>query len=142
MTLLANQTVQDFFRQANWQGLKLSTDDENFVSYPIEEEIFINPDLSFTVEQFFSFNNWQGLSIQKTDHPQGITEQISGNTQVYQGVHSLTMTVNEFFQGVSWKEQVQPKYKEIAASPDTSEQKNSFAEPKQQFNVQDLSDLI
>lgn len=139
MMLLANQTVQDFFQEANWQGIKLIPNDLEVTDFSDTfEEISVDSHFGLTVEEYFSRHNWQGVVRRKISPAQ--KSQISYSQPVF----SLAISVEKFFQQMVWQKQVQKEVK-IATSPTSSthvKEKEPPAKKKQKFNVQDLSDLL
>ena len=144
--LFAQQTVQDFFENSNWQGLKLfetNTIDPDIVDQDFYyQEESLQPDLNQTVEKYFSLHNWQGLTIIKNQKQNQNSSTISDSnlSNNYGQGYSLTISVEEFFQRMVWQ-QVQKPSKPIASQlPPKPKQKPKPA--KQEFNLQDLSDLM
>ena len=137
---LLNKTVQDFFQEANWQGLSLVQNENttaSSTSTPVAK--LINVHLGLTVKEYFTCNNWQGTFISGTDsHGQQIQ---AHENQVYNITYSLKMPVGEFFQRMVWKERKKSQV-QIASSPSTPTSKASNSQATQQLSLQDLSDLM
>jgi hypothetical protein len=136
-------TVEDFFQQANWQGLKLinipTIPEKSDFQEEIVEETLI-PTFDLTVEEFLAAHNWQG--VVKTRIAQFSTSSDSSSPlSVVLPNYSLTMSVGEFFQRMSWAGQIYSKKNSIASLPQVSPSNtlNSTVEP---LNVNDLSDLL
>lgn len=128
-----NLTVEEFFQQANWQGLKIVSMTGGIVEVVTEAEE-INLDLSLTVEKFFSLHNWQGII--KTNTVANISEvEVQPN-------YALTMSVREFFQRMPWQGQKfgYAKKTNIASFPKLNSSENTTS--NSQLNVNDLSDLL
>ena len=135
---LLNKTVQDFFQEANWQGLNLIQNENNTASSTSAAKL-INVHLGLTVKEYFTCNNWQGIFIRGTDS-HGQQNQAPEN-QVYNTTYSLKMPVGEFFQRMVWKERKKSQV-QIASSPSTAKSKASNSQATKQLSLQDLSDLM
>ena len=137
MMSFANQTVQDFFQEANWQGLKLIQNDQetNTISSNLRE-ISVDCHLGLTVEEYFSLNNWHGIATKEIYHEQN--SQVSESEPVF----SLTISVAEFFQRMVWQKQTKQVLNKIATPPSNATPKASSSKANKQFNFQDLSDLM
>lgn len=130
-------TVAGFFREANWQGLKIIDDDKNSLTDVIAiEESSLNAHFSLTVENFFALQNWQGI-FKTPETVRMQNEELSTNQPIY----ALTMSVGEFFQRMVWQGQNQhiTKKANIASMPKMS---NVVNLTPQSLNVKDLSDLL
>ena len=137
MMSFANQTVQDFFQEGNWQGLKLIQNDLEIPLIPSNlKEVSVDCHLGLTVEEYFSLNNWQGLVTTREIENYQISE-VSASEPVF----SLTISVAEFFQRMVWQKQTKKEVK-IASPPSNSKPQASPSKGKKQFNFQDLSDLL
>lgn len=130
-------SVEEFFTQANWRGLK---PDLNIAQSQVETVKSINvdeiqtPRLSLSVENFFAYNNWRGLKQVSTPTVKEAETVVS-----YIGMTpSLTMSVGEFFQRMVWQGQ---KKLPIATMPKIKTPENLKPQPES-LNVNDLSDLF
>ncbi|BAQ64328.1 hypothetical protein [Geminocystis sp. NIES-3709] len=132
-----NISVEDFFQQANWQGLRLVAIEKESLSDTIEIEDNFYPTFNLTVQDFFASHNWQGVvKTKKTRASEELYQPMSVN-------YSLTMTVGEFFQRISWQGQgrITQKKTSIASLPSISSSE-TFDSTAKTFNVNDLSDLL
>jgi hypothetical protein len=130
-------TVAGFFREANWQGLKIIDDDKNCLNDGVViEELSLNPYFGLTVENFFALQNWQGI-FKTPETVRMQNEELSTNQPIY----ALTMSVGEFFQRMVWQGQNQriTKKANIASMPKMPNVANLMP---QSLNVKDLSDLL
>jgi hypothetical protein len=133
--LLADQTVQDFFQEANWQGLKIISNDSELTNLSDTfEEISVDCHFGLTVEEYFSFHNWQGIVRRK------ISSAPISQISYSQPVFSLAISVEKFFQQMVWQKQLQKEVK--IATPPSLKPKESPSQKTTKFNVQDLSDLL
>lgn len=114
-------SVEEFFTNANWFGIKTSIKKDE------REEFTLS--LSLRVEEFFSHHNWHGLKETKETKEK---EELVITTNVF----SLTVTVNDFFQGMVW--QGQPS---IAPQPEKLTQKVASSAHKN-LNLTELSKLF
>ena len=108
-------SVQEFFRQSNWEGGSQKVDEEK-----IFEEISW---LCLKIEDFFSHSNWQGELLEK----------VRSSSLVF----SLNLAVSDFFQCFVWEGQ--PK---IAALPELNTIPESNALADNNMTLDDLSDLF
>ncbi len=84
MILSTNQTVQQFFGEANWQGLKLVPNQT-----PLVEEVFsIDFHLGLTVNEYFSLGNWRGIPLTTSKNVNELENEAS---QVYSTASLLKM---------------------------------------------------
>lgn len=114
-------SVEEFFTNANWLGIKTPIKKDE------REEFTLS--LSLRVEEFFSHHNWHGLKETKETKEK---EELVITPNVF----SLTMTVNDFFQGMVW--QGQPS---IASQPEKLTQKVASSAYKN-LNLTELSKLF
>ena len=154
MTLFAQQTVQDFFENSNWQGLKtVETNNLGVNGNSSNRSPLLKPHFNLTVEEFFSRHNWQGVSAVKyVDDLDLVDGGVAPRSQSTGQVYSLTMSVEEFFQRMVWQGGVQTPTIIAPATPiaqtdkSTEKLKNIPDIPnpsaKKYINLQDLSDLM
>lgn len=139
MISYTTKTVEDFFQEADWWGLKpVAVMEENFTTVVTEE---INEvDFNLTVENFFALNNWLGIPQVKTVKIQQVSESPAKN---YPPVYPLKMTVEEFFLRMVWQGQnSRRKPKNIASAPLPRESDTLSNLNDNSINVNDLSDLF
>lgn len=138
MILSQSLSVENFFQQANWQGLKLVTLPEESISETqIEVDVF-TPRFNLTVQDFFASHNWQGIVKTKTVRVNTSGELIP---TVVEPHYSLTLSVEKFFHNIPWSGQVTYKKASIASLPQVSPS-NAFNSTAKTLNVNDLSDLL
>ena len=128
--IFAEQTVQAFFENSNWQGLKIvepATIETDFE----DDSPALN--LSFTVQEYFASHNWQGLAVVKKQSKN------SNSPSTTSATYSLNMSVQEFFQRMVWQGVKKPSTP--IASQSSQPQKINPVK-KQPFSLQDLSDLM
>lgn len=128
-------TVEEFFTQANWRGLKIEPQ-----KLPEEVEAIIientgTPKLSLSVAEFFNLSNWRGIKQVMT---RTITKEKESTDYSQQIIPPLTATVTEFFQCLVWQGQ---KISKIAAVPEVKQPKIEKPQPES-LNIKDLSDLF
>ena len=150
MTLFAQQTVQDFFENSNWQGLKIvDTNNLGVNSNSPSRSQLLKPHFNLTVEEYFSRHNWQGVSAVKyVDDLDLVDGGVAPRSQSTGQIYSLTMTVEEFFQRMVWQGGVQTP--SSIAQPEKSAEKTKnipdidipSPSAKKYINLQDLSDLM
>lgn len=134
-------SVESFFQKANWQGFKLVNDSEKVLTKEVvvvPQELNPSIHLALTVESFFSLHNWQGI-LKTNEVLLGDDRELLSQTT--QPIYSLTMSVSDFFQGITWEGRNQhiTKTANIASSPKISNVVNIT--PKS-LNINDLSDLF
>lgn len=140
MILSQSLSVENFFQQANWQGLKLVTLPEESISetqIEVVEDVF-NPRFNLTVQDFFASHNWQGIVKTKTVRVATSEEIIPTTIEPH---YSLTLSVEKFFHKMPWTGQVSYKKASIASLPQVSPS-NNFNSTAKPLNVNDLSDLL
>ena len=128
--IFAEQTVQAFFENSNWQGLKIV--ESATIETDFEDNLTVL-NLSFTVEEYFASHNWQGLAVVKKQSKGSSSQSTSGS------MYSLNMTVQEFFQRMVWhgvKKTSTPIANQSATKKVSPPTKNQL------LNLQDLSDLL
>ena len=137
--LFAQQTVQDFFENSNWQGLKFvetNTINTNIVDNDFyDQKESLKPDLNLTVEKYFSLHNWHGLTIVKNQNQDSYTVSNISASNNYGQVYSLKISVEEFFQRMVWQQVQKPSTPIASQLPPKPKQKPKPA--KQEFNLQD-----
>ncbi|MBL1210833.1 hypothetical protein [Geminocystis sp. GBBB08] len=128
-------TVESFLREANWQGFKLVTENENWLK--VIENTTLNLNFSLTVEKFFALHNWQGIvKINPADRVK--KEELSQNQQP---AYTFTMSVDKFFQGIAWQGQNQGITKKVNIASMPTMSNVIYLNPKP-LNINDLSDLL
>lgn len=111
-------SVQEFFRQSNWQG---------YSQNQLSENAFSKSESSWsclTVQEFFRQSNWQGQL------------QVNHFTSTDFSC-SLTLSVRQFFQLLIWEGNP-----EIAAPPKMTSFQDIPLPSSQDLNLSDLSDLF
>ncbi|MGI0482944.1 hypothetical protein ACN4EE_19440 [Geminocystis sp. CENA526] len=140
--MIPSQTfsVEQFFQQANWQGLKLVSLPEESPSdtqVQVVEDVF-TPRFNLTVQDFFASHNWQGIVKTKTVRVDTSDDLIPTSVEPH---YSLTLSVEQFFHKMPWSGQLTYKKASIASLPQVSPS-NTFASAVKPLNVNDLSDLL
>jgi len=132
-------SVADFFQQANWEGLRLVTfeaDDMDNSMELVEVAATFIPPFNLKVQDFFASHNWHGIRKTKTVRSNLSSSEAEVNNAPN---YCLSMSVEEFFQRMTWKGKKAMKKSVIASVPPSVESGQS---PSKSWNVNDLSDLL
>lgn len=124
-TLSTCVSVEEFFIDANWEGLKTEIIEETSQDKPLETKLT----LTLSVQDFFALNNWQGLNQFNQTFE---TSELENNS--FSGY--LTMTVSEFFLRMAWEGKPN-----IAHMPEKAMPQN-FSSDYHELKLTDLSNLF
>lgn len=120
-------SVEDFFSNANWEGISTDTTIETEDNESLESKL----SLVLTVNDFFALNNWAGLPS-KNKYFKNIESEPEDESMF------LTMSVTEFFQRMVWEGKPN-----IAPMPNKVVPINSKSKPSPApLKLTDLSDLF
>ena len=129
-------SVEQFFLEANWLGIKRISNLSSQELVVTEQEIFV-PTLNFKLEQFFAHHNWQGAKKRIVNKSTVVGENLPDEIPFL----SLSMKVGDFFQGMRWQGQKTSQSVQIAQSPKIAEVEG-ITPPAQDLNMSDLSSLF
>lgn len=131
-------SVEQFFFNANWRGIKRNQSSSvNHHQQIINADDFI-PNLNLPVEEFFTHHNWQGVKKMIAYSPNFNTENSSTVTTTL----SLQMEVKDFFQRFPWKGEAREVKVNIAQEPIVEQKSENSPPPFTELKMNDLSDLF